>query len=250
MVKIGIPSCFLYPDPTRNVFGPKLLCYIANDFAKFISRKGVMPVLIPDFYGDDMEQFLGELDGLVLQGGTDMAPESYGEKPIGKWKGDKYRDEFELTILDWAIKAGKPVLGICRGLQVMNVYFGGTLYQDIATQLPDALTHRDAEKYDQLSHAIAFNKGKLLDKLYNGELEKTVNSVHHQGVKELGKSLEALAYCPVDGMIEAFGWTGADEGKVMAVQWHPEFFFNYKKGKLIDGGKVYEKFLEFCGSRL
>ncbi len=202
-----------------------------------------MPVLIPDFYGDDMKQFLGELDAIVLQGGTDMAPEMYGEKPIGQWKGDKYRDEFELAILDWAIKAGKPVLGICRGLQVMNVYFGGTLYQDIGVQKPNALTHRDAKKYDQLSHAIAFNRGNLLDKLYNGEPEKTVNSVHHQGVKDLGKNLEVLATCPDDGMIEAFMWNGAEEGKVMAVQWHPEFFQNYKDGKLIDGNKVYEHFL-------
>jgi putative glutamine amidotransferase len=182
----------------------------------------------------------------VLQGGTDMAPESYNEKPIGQWKGDKYRDEFELTIIDWAIKQDKPVLGICRGFQVMNVYFGGTLYQDIQTQRPDALQHRDAQQYDQLIHPIVFNDGTLLDKLYKNEPEKSVNSVHHQGVKDLGKNLEAFAYCPNDGIIEAFGWKGAKEGKVMAVQWHPEFFHNFKNGKLIDGGKVYDKFLEFC----
>ncbi|HXH19363.1 MAG TPA: gamma-glutamyl-gamma-aminobutyrate hydrolase family protein [Chitinophagales bacterium] len=249
MLRIGVPCCFLYPDKNRTVFSPKTLCYIDKDMARYLSRKDVMPVMIPDLEDEELYPFLNEMNGFVFHGGTDVAPQTYHEEPIleGKWPGDAYRDAFELKILDYAVKNDVPVLGICRGFQIMNVYFGGTLYQDIATQKPNSLVHRDAEKYDQLSHPIALNEGKLLYKLYKDEPEKTVNSVHHQGVKDLGKDLEVLAYCPIDGIVEAIGWKGAEEGRVMGVQWHPEFFYNYKNGKLINADKVYENFLKLCG---
>ncbi|GIV33900.1 MAG: hypothetical protein KatS3mg031_1435 [Chitinophagales bacterium] len=246
MIKIGVSSSFFYPDPERKVFGPKTLCYIEKDMANFLTRPGVIPVLIPDLPADSMKDFLDHMDGFVFQGGTDLAPQTYGEQPIGPWTGDKYRDEYEMAILDYAIRHHKPVLGICRGLQLINVYFGGTLYQDIKTQRPDALVHRDAVQYDQLSHDIAFLKGTLLDRLYHEETEKVVNSAHHQAVKDLGKDLEVMAISPLDQIIESFMWKGAEEGRVMAIQWHPEFFYNYKRGRLIDGDKVYEKFLSFC----
>ena len=246
MIKIGIPSCFFYPDPNRVVFGHKSLCYIEKDMANYLSRPGVMPILIPDLNKNEMKQFLDEMDGIVLQGGTDLAPETYGETPIGQWKGDKYRDEYELAILDYAMKQEKPVFGICRGIQVMNVYFGGTLYQDIQTQRSDCLIHRDAEKYDQVNHGITFTENKLLDRLYAGDEAKRVNSVHHQAIKDVGGDLEILATCTEDGIIEGVHWKGAEEGKVMAVQWHPEFLYNFKGGDLINPDLVYEHFLSFC----
>src|SRR5690606_5301191 len=131
-------------------------------------QEGVMPVLLPDLREERLMDLLSEMDGFVFQGGNDVAPQSYGEEPIleGRWMGDAYRDQYELKIMDYAVKAGKPVFGICRGLQLMNVYFGGSLYQDIATQKEDAILHRDAEQYDHLLHAISLTEGKLLDRLY------------------------------------------------------------------------------------
>src|SRR5690606_38817603 len=117
MLKIGISACFMYPDPTRIVFGKKTLNYLENDMAQYIARQGVLPVLLPDLQEDVLIDLLEEMDGFVFQGGNDVAPQSYGEEPIlaGRWMGDTYRDEYELKIMDYAVKTGKPVFGICRG---------------------------------------------------------------------------------------------------------------------------------------
>lgn len=242
MIKIGITSCFLYPDKERVVFGPKTLSYIENDMARYVTKKGILPVLLPDVDDELLADILKEMDGFVLQGGSDLAPQTYGEEPIGKWKGDAHRDQYELKILDFAIKNSKPVLGICRGFQLMNAYFGGTLYQDIETQRPDAGSHRSADLYDTISHAVEFTAGSYLDKLYNGVTEPKINTVHHQAVKTLGNNLEVYAKSK-DGFIEAFGYTKEPEGKVMGVQWHPEFTPTLKN-ELIDESIIYNAFLQ------
>ncbi len=246
MIKIGVSSCFMYPDENRVIFGPKTLCYLERDMARYLFRKDVLPILIPDLEDDDLNTLLEQMDGFVFQGGTDLAPETYGETPIGRWKGDPRRDQYEMKLLDYAIQNNKPVFGICRGFQLMNAYFGGTLYQDITTQHEEALQHRDAAAYDQLNHQIEFVPDKLLDHLFkNQQGSMTVNTVHHQAVKELGKDLEVLAVCPDDGIIEAFHWTKAPEGKVLGVQWHPEFSAN-SQTKLIDEKVIYNNFLSYC----
>ena len=245
MIKLGVTSCLMYPDQDRTYFPPKHLCYLERDMARYLYRPNVLPVLIPDLDREVLYDLLAQMDGFVLQGGSDLAPETYGETPIGRWLGDPLRDAYELNILDYAIKNNKPVFGICRGFQVMNAYFGGTLYQDIATQLPEALQHRDAGLYDQLHHTIEFTEGKLLDRLHHDELNRLVNTVHHQAVKDLGDDLEVLATSPKDGIVEAFLWKKAEEGKVIGVQWHPEFFYN-SQTPLSDADKVYQHFLQFC----
>jgi putative glutamine amidotransferase len=248
MLRIGVSACFMYPDPNRLVFGHKTLTYIEKDMSRFLSRPDVQAIMIPDLEGDTMAAFLEGMDALVLQGGADLAPESYGEEPIedGRWRGDSYRDEYEFTLIDYFMKRGKPILGICRGFQVLNVYFGGTLYQDIATQRPNSIKHRDAAQYDQISHDIEFMPDGLMQEIYGQGASRRVNSIHHQGVKDIGKDLQILAKCKEDGMIEAFTWTGAEPGKVMGVQWHPEFAYNFKPGGLLEAPKLYDHFLAIC----
>ena len=249
MIRLGVTSGFMYPDPDRVVYGPKSLCYIEKEMAAYLSRSNVMPVLIPDLEEGHLRRFLDEIDGLVLQGGVDIAPDTYGETAIenGRWPGDPYRDAYELKILDYFIKNEKPVFGICRGFQLINVYFGGTLYQDIMTEVPGSLPHRDAVAYDQLNHEITFTKGGLFEWLHSGEKVMKVNTIHHQGIKKLGNDLTVQATSDHGRIIEAFTWNKYPEGKVMGVQWHPEFFFN-SKDKLINEYIVYNHFLSFVES--
>jgi len=247
MKKIGVASAFMYPDKDRAVFGQKSLCYIEKDMARYLSHVEALPILIPDLEKAGLDHFLGQLDGFVFQGGTDIAPESYGQPTIENdaWPGDPIRDQFELSIMDYAVRNGKPILGICRGFQLMNVYFGGTLFQDIASQRPNSIVHRDANLYDQLNHDIKFTPGAFLAALYDEEKKGRVNSVHHQGVDKLGKDLDVYATCDEDELIEAFGSTQFESGKVMGVQWHPEFFHN-STTPLIDGNTLYSQFLNHC----
>lgn len=246
MLKIGISSCFLYEDPNRPVFSPKMLCYLENDMARFIGQKGVIPVLIPDLSDDLVFELMDEMDGFLFQGGNDVAPASYGEEMIenGRWPGDPYRDQYELKLMEYALKSGKPILGICRGCQILNVALGGSLYQDTSTQKPEVMIHRSAEQYDKMAHSVSFVKGKTLDKLY-GDINApiTINTIHHQSIKQLGRDLEVIAISPEDGVIEAVEYTKAKEGTVLGVQWHPEFSHTLK-GEVVDEQILVHHFLD------
>ncbi|MBB6458957.1 gamma-glutamyl-gamma-aminobutyrate hydrolase family protein [Flammeovirga kamogawensis] len=241
MIKIGITPSFMYPDSNRAVYGPKSLTYVENDMMTYIARKGILPVLLPDIDKPLLKDILDEMQGFILQGGVDLAPESYGEKPIGQWKGDKYRDDYELQIIDYAIKNDKPIFGICRGFQLMNVYFGGTLYQDTLTQKEGVNNHRSAELYDTIKHPLVIKESSFLASLYPNNSNPYVNTIHHQSVKELGTGLDVWATSD-DGLVEAFGYNGKSEGMVMAVQWHPEFSKTLGS-QILDPNPLYDTFL-------
>lgn len=132
------------------------------------------------------------------------------------------RDRYEIDLIRAFAAAGKPVFGICRGLQLINVAYGGTLLQDIATQRPAALEHRVLGHYEHHHHAVEFVPGTRLASLFPGVARATTNSIHHQGIKDLAPGFVVEARCPDDGMIEAVRCcTGS--GFVAGVQWHPEF---------------------------
>ncbi len=231
-VRIGLSACFLHPDPKRNVFGVKTLLYMEQSLATKVMEADALPVLIPPAAPSmSLRHILKEVDGVIFQGGDDVSPSSYGESPIRpEWEGDPIRDQYEIALYREALEAKKPVLGICRGLQLINVAEGGTLFQDIATQKEGAQTHRDRAKYDAFEHEIRFEKDALLRQLYKGSDGGKVNSVHHQAVFRLAPSLKAEAQSVPDGIVEAVRRPGSPF--VLAVQWHPEFETGAFQGRL------------------
>ncbi len=245
MIKIGVSACLFHPDPARLTFSKKTLSYLENDMATYLTRSNVLPILIPAFKSPELlKQFCAQMDGFVFQGGVDVCPESYQQPYLDKkkWPGDKIRDDYELDIMDYAYHHKKPVLGICRGLQLINSYFGGTLYQDIQTQVETKIEHRNAEKYDEIYHEVVFDDDSLLaTKIHPNLKGGLINTVHHQGVDKLGSGLIREAYCPQDNILEAFRHQ-TNDNFIYAVQWHPEFGHTLKD-KVIDSDSVYGYFL-------
>jgi putative glutamine amidotransferase len=226
-LKIGISACLFHPDPERKAAPSKTLQFIEQSTAHWLMSEGALPVMVPSPFGDTargevtVRDYAAWLDGLVLHGGADVSPSSYGEEPLKpEWRGDRLRDEYEIALVNAFCAAGKPVFGICRGLQLINVAHGGTLYQDIATQKPGALTHRDAAAYDLNFHHVEILPESRLAQLL-GHSRHTINSVHHQGIKQLAPDFLVEAVSPDDGVIEAIRYRG--NAWIAAVQWHPEF---------------------------
>ena len=228
-LKIGISACFMHADPARQLFTGKTLQYVEQSIAHWVMSTGAMAVMIPSPTGATqrgdvtLDHYAQWLDGLVLHGGADVSPLSYGEKPIQeKWAGDKIRDEYEIDLVAAFERHGKPVFGVCRGLQLLNVAYGGTLYQDIETQIPKAIKHRDAQVYDNNFHGVEFAPGSRLASIYPNQARVKVNSIHHQAIKGLAPGFEIEAMSHDDGIVEAIRRTDSTKPYVAAVQWHPE----------------------------
>lgn len=251
---IGVSARICYPiGPMLELGGvfTKTLHYLEQSVAHWVMSKDVLIVMIPAIESEGMiarsdmslAAYAEHLDGLVLQGGADLAPESYGEKPLApEWEGDRIRDRYEIDLFKAFVAAGKPVIGICRGLQLINVALGGTLYQDIATQVPRAIAHRDTTKYELQLHTMRLVEGTTLASLYPSATEVTVNSIHHQAVKDLGRDLFVEAVAVPDGIVEAIRWRGPSY--VFGMQWHPEFLAQrtLQSGEL-DGKPILKDFL-------
>ena len=241
MIKLAVSSCLMHPDITRATFGPKQLDYVENDMARYLASSDVMPVLMPDLDDDILACYMDEMDGLVLQGGADLAPETYGEEPIGRWLGDRKRDLYEIRLIELALERNLPILGICRGMQLLNAFYGGTLYQDLGTQINPTIVHRDAVQYDSVHHSVEHAKDSLLAEVYQTKT-MLVNSVHHQGVKVLGTDLVVESVCLEKNLVEAFRYRNLSEQFVWAVQWHPEFNHSLK-GTIPSGTPIIERFV-------
>ncbi|NMM09734.1 MAG: type 1 glutamine amidotransferase [Polaromonas sp.] len=248
-LKIGLSACFLHADPTRSLFTGKTLQYVEQSIAHWLMSSGAMVVMVPCPTGSTQRgdvtyaHYAAWLDGLVLHGGSDVWPGTYGETPLDEqWSGDRMRDDYDKALVAAFEATGKPVFGICRGLQLLNVAFGGTLYQDIVTQVPDSFAHRDATTYDLNFHSVNIVQGSRLSALYPGVERVRVNSIHHQGIKDLAPEFVAEAYSVTDGIVEAIRRKDPTKSYIAALQWHPEF---HKPGSdTIDDGAVLKDFLE------
>ncbi len=183
-----------------------------------IARSGGIAVMLPLTDRDeDIAQLTAHFDGFLFTGGHDVDPALYGQEKLDIC-GDLCppRDKMEAKLLKAALAADKPVLGICRGLQLMNAVLGGTLYQDLVAEFGDKTNHRMAAPYGRAEHTVTFTQPLP-------GLEKTlgVNSCHHQGILDLAPGVEVWATAP-DGLVEAIFVPGKCYAR--AVQWHPEFF--------------------------
>lgn len=189
-------------------------------------------------------KYLPELDtsydGLILCGGGDIDPRYYDEETDGSRNIDHNRDEAEFALAKAYIEMGKPVLGICRGHQVLNVYFGGSLYQDLS----NAAAHSSFANQD-LIHSVTAEEGSLLFSLYGSEF--VTNSSHHQAIKVLGKGLKATLHACQGGTVEA---VEHEYLPVLGVQWHPErMCFRNKREDTADGSAIFRYFISLCSHR-
>jgi gamma-glutamyl-gamma-aminobutyrate hydrolase PuuD len=228
-LRIGVSARIFHPEPGAKGLRGKTLQYLEESIAHWVMSRDVLVFMIPTVGHQGMlhpsnirlRDYAKHLDGLLLQGGADVSPQSYAEAATShEWPGDRVRDMYELELLHEFVESGKPVLGVCRGCQLINVAFGGTLYQDIATDVPTASTHVN-ENYDQHRHGVHFPDGSTLVNMFPGRRDAIVNSIHHQAVKTLGRDLNIEAVSASDGIIEAVRYRRAPF--VMGVQWHPEF---------------------------
>lgn len=193
------------------------------DYVDGVAQAGGVPVVLPPV-GErrTAEAVLGGLDGLVLSGGSDLDPRYYDEEALPELGPTiPERDAFELALVELALRRGIPVFGICRGLQVINVVMGGTLYQDLPSQLGrDALKHRQETPKWQPSHEVEAFEGSYLAEVVGREPLK-VNSYHHQGIKDLADGLAVSARSD-DGVVEGIEGLDLSERWLLGVQWHAE----------------------------
>ena len=197
---------------------------IGADYAAAIAKGGNLPVLISRYGSDEqIDAILARIDVLLLPGGNDISPARYGEDASPKLGCvNLLRDEFELRVLSLAKKRRLPIVGICRGRQMLNVFNGGTLWQDLPTQFPA----KDVQ-HKNVHHDISIEPGSLLAKMV-GATSATVNSTHHQAVKKLAPGFRVVAKSP-EGVVEAIE---AVDYPAIGVQFHPERMVMQEKNDL------------------
>lgn len=223
-----------------NVDGEKK-SKIENTYIRAIEASGGAAILLPYTANpESIDRFIDLCDGFIFAGGADIEPARYGEEKHPRCgETTPYRDEVEFLAFEKIMKTEKPIMGICRGSQLINVALGGTLYQDIPSEIKTDLTHKQEHPHSEPAHEANVVSGSLLHSLI-GKSRIHINSLHHQAIKELGDGLSPMAVAD-DGIIEAIVRTG--KRLVWGFQWHPEKTFDNSE----DSKAIFKKFIEECG---
>ena len=213
--------------------------WMLPDYMEGIKAAGGIPVVLPlEMSEEDAARMVETCDGFLLTGGQDVTPELYGMKDTtGTIVPSPERDRLEMLLLEKALQADKAVLGICRGLQFINVFLGGTLWQDLPSQHPSDIIHRQGKPYDVPTHKVMLDSD--LKTLLGKDIIE-VNTLHHQAIKDLSGNLTPMAVAP-DGLIEAAQMIS--KRFVWAIQWHPEYMFKTDPNSL----DIFSCFVKHCG---
>jgi len=249
---IAVSPRLLHQVPSELGFRGKKLQFLEQSVSHWLSHAGAIVAMVPTIErgGElrradlDVDGIAERFDGLFLQGGADLDPLLYGEAPRECTRGvDPVRDRFELDLLRAFDAAGKPVLGICRGMQLINVAFGGSLHQDLLLDGVTSESHMISERYDEHGHALNIRDGGRFAEWYGSGTRFRINSIHHQAAKQVapGFMVEARAD---DGVIEAISCMDRSRF-IVGTQWHPEFH-DGRDPALMDRAPLMQSFLGAC----
>jgi putative glutamine amidotransferase len=235
---IGITS-------TKVSINPQAMgCYVADGYFNGVAKCGGIPIVIPLLEDEEViKEIIDRTDALIFTGGEDIGPHHYGEKPH-QFLGEVFplRDQIEIMSVRYSLSKDKPILGICRGAQLINVAMGGTLYQDLPSQMKDSGQHMQKAPRPEASHYVSLQKGsKLFEIFQKGQIFS--NSFHHQAVKDLAPHFMIAAQAE-DGVVEGFESTVHQF--VVGIQWHPEMMW----GKSEEMLQVCQYFIDYVKSQI
>lgn len=246
-LRIGIPARIQHPTGEGHDLHGHSYHFLEQTLAHWVMSHGAMLFMIPSLCDQcvstggvlDTYDYSKALDGLILQGGPDIAPELYGECPrYNAWAGDITHDSHQIRLFRQFLTARKPILGICRGAQLINVALGGTLHQDLPSELASQDGHAKSTR-DQVVHEVVWDADSGLAKLYPERQSGLVVSMHHQAIKELAKGLNVEARSATDNVIEAIRLNGSPYA--LGLQWHPECHLG--NPQLLDCNPILDEFL-------